>query len=73
MEKFPFLHLVVRFGRAGSLGAAIVAFALAVWLTWTAAGAGAILLGGIAGVFIFVVLRVLVELVTLVTEMLLPH
>jgi hypothetical protein len=73
MEKFPTLELIVRYGKVGPIGLAVLV-ALGV-LAWSWPGLGvialvpALVLGGIA----LLVARSYVELVLLITDMLLPR
>jgi hypothetical protein len=73
MERFPLLSLTLRHGAAGSILAALLAAAIVVAAAWPALGPLGIVLGALAGLVIYVLARSYVELVTIVTEMLVPR
>jgi hypothetical protein len=71
--KYPMLKLVVRYGNIASAGLAVVVFgifvAIAVAINSIAIG----LIGIAAAALAYVLIRILVELVSLITDMLLPQ
>jgi hypothetical protein len=73
MERFPLLSLTLRYGAAGSILAALLAVAIVAAAAWPALGPLAVVLGVLAGVVVYVLARSYVELVTIVTEMLVPR
>jgi fumarate reductase flavoprotein subunit len=73
LAKFPILHAVVHHGRAIALGAAAVVGALALLLGWDSLGWHAALLAFVLAAATLVVVLAVGELVTLVTEFLMPE
>jgi hypothetical protein len=73
MERYPVLDLILRYGKIGSLAAAILAAALVAGLGWAALGWIAIVLALIVGAVVFILAKSYVEIVTIITEMLVPR
>jgi hypothetical protein len=73
LDKYPVLSLVKRHGAAGSVGVTILVALLAGGGAWPLAGwlaiPIAILLGGLA----YVLAKCFVELITLITDVLMPE
>ena len=73
MERFPVLDLILRFGTAGAVVLGFAVGLLAIVLSWGALGWIAVALGLVAGGLVFLIGKSYVELVTLITEMLVPR
>ena len=73
MERYPMLRLILRFGTliAGLLGA--LCALLIIVLGWPSLGAWSVLLGLVAAAFVLAAGKAIVELLTIVTEMLVPR
>jgi hypothetical protein len=73
LNKFPTLSLVKRHGMAGAIAAAVLCAAVVCLAAWPTMGWAtaivAILLGGI----VYVLAKCLVELITLITDVLMPE
>lgn len=73
MNKYPVLGLIVKFGAPAAIAVAVIAFLLIAWVLWGLIGAGALVVGAFVGGLLFLVAKSYVELVTIITEMLLPQ
>jgi len=73
MERFPALNLILRFGAFGSIVMALLMAAGLADLLFIRYGWFALPFALFAGGVAYVVFRAFVELVTLVTEMLVPR
>jgi hypothetical protein len=73
MERFPVLDLILRFGNPAAVVLALAGGALTLIVTWALIGWFAILAAAVVAGLIFVVAKSYVELVTLITEMLVPR
>jgi len=70
---YPFLRLAMRHGASASLVASFLVAALAAALAWPAGPWLALAAAAALGIGTYLLLRILMELVALVTAMLLPH
>lgn len=73
MERYPVLDFILRYGKLASIGVALLAALVVVGLGWQALGWIAVGLAMIAGVVVFVLAKSYVEIVTIITEMLVPR
>lgn len=73
MERFPILDLILRFGTPASVILALAGSALTFCMVWPFVGWFGLLAAFVAGGLIFIVGKSYVELVTLITEMLVPR
>lgn len=73
MERFPILDLILRFGTPAGIILALASGALTLLWAWTLIGWVAVLPALVVGGLIFIVAKSYVELVTLITEMLVPR
>jgi len=73
MERFPVLDLILRYGAAASVVLALVGAALVLLLAWPVMAWIAAPVALLAGAVIFVLGKSYVEIVTIVTEMLVPR
>ena len=73
MDRYPVLAGIVRFGTIGSALLALFAAAMIVVINWASLGALAVLIAAVTGGVIFIVGRSYVEIVTILTEMLVPR
>lgn len=73
MERYPVLDFILRYGKAASIGVALLAAFVVAGMGWQALGWVAVGLAVIAGVIVFVLAKSYVEIVTIITEMLVPH
>jgi uncharacterized membrane protein len=73
MERFPALDLVLRFGAVGSLVVSIAAAAVIIVVAWPSLGWLAAVVAVAAGALLFLVCKSFVEIVTIITEMLVPR
>lgn len=73
MERYPVLALILRFGTIGAATLALVGGLLVTALAWTAFGWIAIPLALFIAALVFVIAKSYVEIVTIITEMLVPR
>lgn len=73
MERFPVLDLILRFGTPASVVLAAGGGVLTLICAWALIGWLAILAAALVAGLIFIVGKSYVELVTLITEMLVPR
>lgn len=73
MERYPVLNFILRYGKVASVAAAILAAVAIAGLGWQALGWLAIVLAIVAGAVVFVLAKSYVEIVTIITEMLVPR
>lgn len=73
MNKYPVLAFIVKYGTPAAAAAAVVAFLLIAWLAWPFAGVVAVLVALFVAAILFVIAKSYVELVTIITDMLLPQ
>lgn len=73
MERFPALDLVLRFGAVGSLVLSIALAAIIGLTAWPSYGWIAVAAGLVVGALSLLVCKCFVELVTIITEMLVPR
>ncbi|HZQ59943.1 MAG TPA: hypothetical protein VFC24_01265 [Casimicrobiaceae bacterium] len=73
MERFPILDLILRYGTPASVVLGVIGAALVLLLAWTALAWIALPLALFAGGLVFVLGKSYVEIVTIVTEMLVPR
>lgn len=73
MERFPALSLLVKFGHAGAILAALAVLILVLTVGWPALGWVAVIVALLAGALVYIMAKSFVELVTIVTEMLVPR
>jgi predicted membrane metal-binding protein len=73
MERFPVLNLILRFGIAVSAIVALIAGTIVVLLAYRDVGWPAIPIAAVVALLVFGVAKSYVELVTIVTEMLVPR
>jgi hypothetical protein len=73
MERYPILDLILRYGRPGAYVAALIAAALVVGFGWPGLGWISLALGLLAAGFVFLLVKSYVEIVTIITEMLVPR
>jgi len=70
--RYPVLELIVRYGSAGALALSALAGAFMWWLAWGVVGWPAIPIAAITATIAYFIIRSYVEIVTLITEMLIP-
>jgi hypothetical protein len=73
MERYPVLDLILRYGKTASIGVGLLAAVVVAGLGWPALGWIAVGLAAIAGIVVFVLAKSYVEIVTIITEMLVPR
>lgn len=73
MERYPVLNFILRYGKVASVAAAILAAVAIAGLGWQVLGWLAIVLAIVAGAVVFVLAKSYVEIVTIITEMLVPR
>lgn len=73
MNRYPVLHLIVKHGTPAAAAATAVAFLLIAWLMWPLGAAAAVIVALFVSAILFVMAKSYVELVTIITEMLLPQ
>lgn len=73
MERYPILALILRYGGVGSSLLALLAAATAIAAGYDALGAYVYPIGAVIAGVVWVLARSYVELVTIVTEMLVPR
>ena len=73
MERFPVLDLILRYGTAASVVLGVIGAALVLFLAWNALAWIAVPLAILIGGLVFVLGKSYVEIVTIVTEMLVPR
>jgi hypothetical protein len=73
MERYPVLNFILRYGKTASIAAALLAALVVAGLAWPALGWIAIGLAVIAGLVVFVLAKSYVEIVTIITDMLVPR
>jgi hypothetical protein len=71
--KYPMLKLVVRHGASASIGLAVAVFCIAIAIAFTVKSIVIGVVGIAAAALAYVLTRILVELVRLITDMLLPQ
>jgi hypothetical protein len=73
MQKYPVLALILRFGGVGAIALAVICGLLIVALGWAALGWFAIVLAILGAGLVFLIAKSYVEIVTIITEMLVPQ
>lgn len=73
MERYPILALILRYGTVGAAGLGVLTALLAGFLAWAPLGGLGLVVGAVAGAVVFVLGKSYVEIVTIITEMLVPH
>jgi hypothetical protein len=73
MERYPMLRLITRFNKAILVLVALAAVILVAWHAVDGASFSALVLLTLAGGLTIAAVKVFLELVTLVTEMLVPR
>jgi hypothetical protein len=73
MDRYPVLGWIVRFGTVGTALLAAFAAIVIVVLAWAAHGMLAVVIAVVVAAVILVVGRSYVEIVTILTEMLVPR
>lgn len=73
VDRFPMLSMIVRYGRPAAILLAVLAGLLLTWLMWSPLGWMSVTAGVVTGVIVYVLVRSYVEIVTLITEMLMPR
>jgi len=73
MDRFPALVLILRYGAAGSVLIALAGAAVIAWGLWSSLGWIAAIAAVAVGSIVLLICKAFVELVTLITEMLVPR
>ena len=73
MDRYPFLGWIVRFGTVGSVLLAAFTAVMIVVINWASLGALAVVIAVVTAAVIVVIGRSFVEIVTILTEMLVPR
>lgn len=73
MERFPALDLILRYGTVGSILFALAAAVAVAWGLWSSLAWAAVIASLVTGAIVLLVCKAFVELVTLITEMLVPR
>jgi hypothetical protein len=73
LERFPALDFILRYGTVGSILIALAAAVAVSWGLWSSLAWGAAIAAVAAGAIVLLVCKAFVELVTLITEMLVPR
>lgn len=73
MERYPVLGWIVRFGTAGTVVLALLVAALAIVSGYASLGWIAVVAGVVGAGVVYVLGRSYVEIVTILTEMLVPR
>ncbi len=73
MERFPVLDMILRCGTPGAIAASVLLAVLTGAVAWPPLGWLGIVIALVVGALVFVVAKSYVELVTLITEMLVPR
>jgi hypothetical protein len=73
MERYPILDMILRFGTPAAIVLSILGGMLVFALTWALLGWFALAAAVVVAGLIFIVAKSYVELITLITEMLVPR
>lgn len=72
-ERFPMLSFIVRYGATAAAVLSPILAIVVAWLCWPSLGWLGIPAGAVVGAAVYVVIRSYAEIVTLITEMLVPR
>lgn len=73
MDRYPALRLIVRYGALGAPLVALVVAGLALALLWPLSAAVAVGVALVLGAITYLIAKAFVEIVTILTEMLVPR